>query len=141
MISPARVPRTKDGRRGRGVPDVASNADPKTGYRIFGHGHWHVGAGTSAAAPLWAGLVARINQMRGTRAGLITPHLYRDYSWLIRRGALRSITKGSNGTYRARPGWDCCTGNGTPHGAKLADAFVQRLVAEGPRPRRRRKQS
>jgi kumamolisin len=133
----SRVPRTKDGRRGRGVPDVASNADPKTGYRIFGHGHWHVGAGTSAAAPLWAGLVARINQMRGTRAGLITPHLYRDYSRLIRRGALHSITKGSNGTYRARRGWDCCTGNGTPHGAKLADMFVARPVAEVPRPRRR----
>ena len=135
----SRVPRTKDGRRGRGVPDVASNADPRTGYRIFGHGHWHVGAGTSAAAPLWAGLVARINQMRGTRVGLIAPHLYKNYPLLVRHGALHSITRGSNGAYRARRGWDCCTGNGTPHGAKLANAFVPRPVAERSSPGRRRR--
>jgi kumamolisin len=121
----SRVPLAKTGRRGRGVPDVASNADPTTGYRIYGHGGWHVGAGTSAAAPLWAGLVARINQMRGAPVGLVTPFLYREYQALVKHGAVRPITKGTNGTYRARRGWDCCTGVGAPHGAKLADALAR----------------
>jgi kumamolisin len=133
----SRVPLAKTGRRGRGVPDVASNADPTTGYRIFGHGHWHVGAGTSAAAPLWAGLVARINQMRGTPVGLLTPFLYREYRALVENGAVRPITKGSNGTYRARRGWDCCTGVGAPHGRKLAAALVPRQAAASGRTRKK----
>ena len=99
-----RVPRTAKGSRGRGVPDVASNADPLTGYRIFGHGGWHVGAGTSAASPLWAGLVARINQLCGTAIGLPTPYLYRNFGKLVRAGAVVPVTRGNNGLYRARKG-------------------------------------
>jgi kumamolisin len=119
------VPKAANGFRGRGVPDVASNADPTTGYRIFGHGRWHVGAGTSASAPLWAGLVARINQMRGTPVGLLTPFLYAEYDALVSGAAIRPITRGNNGAYRARRGWNCCTGVGAPHGANLARARIE----------------
>jgi kumamolisin len=120
-----RVPRNPGGYRGRGVPDVASNADPLTGYRVFVHGQWHVGAGTSAASPLWAGLIARINQRCGTAIGLPTPYLYRHFTELARTGAVVPVTRGSNGLYRARRGWSCCTGLGTPRGARLARALAK----------------
>jgi len=120
----SRVPQAANGTRGRGVPDVASNADPTTGFRVFCHGAWHVGAGTSAAAPVWAALIARVNQLRQVPVGLVTPFFYDQYSRLARDGAIRSITRGGNGTYRARRGWDCCTGLGVPHGTKLAAALT-----------------
>ena len=47
---------------GRGVRDVAGNSDPKTGYVLIYHGEPAVFGGTSFAAPLWAGLIAQINQ-------------------------------------------------------------------------------
>jgi len=119
----SRVPKASNGRRGRGVPDVASNADPQTGFRIFGHGGWHVGAGTSAAAPLWAALIARINQACGVPVGLVTPFLYGHYPRLAKDGAIRPITRGGNGTYRARRGWSCCAGLGAPNGVELVDAL------------------
>ena len=119
-----RVPRTREGFEGRGIPDVAANGDPKTGYRILGRGRWVVGAGTSASAPFWAGLIARINQARGRPLGLPAPALYDRYDALRAEGALTSITKGDNGTWRARKGWDCCTGLGTPRGRPLRDALI-----------------
>lgn len=132
--SRSRVPATASGHRGRGVPDVAANADPLTGYRIYGHGHWHVGAGTSASAPLWAGLVARLNQRRAAPLGLLTPVLYRSYPALVKAGAVAPVTKGDNGLFRARKGWSCCTGLGTPRGDRLARA----LTLSWPARRRRR---
>ena len=119
----SRVPHTAKGFQGRGVPDVAANADPLTGYRVFLGGKWGVGAGTSAAAPLWAGLVARINQGRGAPVGLLTPFMYEQYERLRQSGAIVPVTKGSDGLYRARHGWDCCTGLGTPRGEILHRAF------------------
>jgi len=118
-----RVPTATNRRRGRGVPDVASNADPRTGFRIFGRGAWHVGAGTSAAAPVWAALIARINQVRGLPVGLVTPFLYGHYPRLLKDGAIRKIKRGNNGTFRAQRGWDRCTGLGVPDGTKLANAI------------------
>jgi kumamolisin len=109
--SSSRVPRARGGRRGRGIPDVASNGDPLTGFRIFGHGRWGVGAGTSAAAPVWAALIARINQLRGRPVGFITPFLYDRYHHLVDGGAIRPI--GGNG-------WNRHTGLGAPNGKKLA---------------------
>jgi kumamolisin len=120
-----RVPRTAKGYRGRGIPDVASNADPLTGYRVYVHGGWGVGAGTSASSPLWAGLVARINQHAGTAIGLPTPYLYREFDRLVRAGAVVPVTRGNNGLYHARKGWSCCTGAGSPRGDKLARAFAR----------------
>ena len=120
----SRVPKASNGRRGRGVPDVASNADPQTGFRFWGRGDWHIGAGTSAAAPLWAALIARINQLRGVPIGLVTPFLYGHYPRLAKHGAIRKITRGNNGVYHARRGWDRCTGLGAPEGTKLAGAIL-----------------
>jgi kumamolisin len=120
-----RVPRAKDGRAMRGVPDVAANADPLTGYRIFVNGHWVVGAGTSASSPLWAGLLARINQLRGSAVGLPTPLLYERFGALIRQGAVVPVTQGNNGLFHATNGWSCCTGVGSPRGAKLARALAR----------------
>jgi kumamolisin len=115
----SRVPKTSKGFAGRGVPDVAANADPLTGYRVCLNGTWGVGAGTSAASPLWAGLVARMNQARGASAGLLTPFLYEEYDALRQSGSLVPITKGNTGLYRARQGWSACTGLGTPRGELL----------------------
>jgi kumamolisin len=71
--------------------------------------------GTSAVAPLWAGLFARINQLVGKPAGYLNPILYSASA----AGAFRDITSGNNGGYSAGPGWDACTGLGSPKGAAL----------------------
>ena len=70
--------------------------------------------GTSAVAPLWAGLIARINAARGSPVGFINPLLYANPS------ALRDVTQGNNGDFAASTGWDACTGLGSPNGAQLA---------------------
>ncbi len=98
----------------RGVPDVAADADPQTGYEVVVDGVQTVFGGTSAVAPLWAGLIARINALTGRRAGYVQPVLY------PRESAFRDITQGNNGAYRASAGWDACTGLGSPVGAQIA---------------------
>jgi kumamolisin len=112
-----RVPSNRTGGRGRGVPDVAANGDPATGYRVYVWGKWCVGAGTSAAAPLWAGLIARINQQRGTPVGLIGPYLYRNFHTLTHSGAIRPIASRRRGPVHRR--WNRHTGLGAPTGAEL----------------------
>jgi kumamolisin len=97
----------------RGVPDVAGNADPQTGYDIRVDGINSVIGGTSAVAPLWAALLARLNQLSGKSAGLINPKVY------SAPNALRDITSGNNGDFAAAAGWDACTGLGSPNGAAL----------------------
>jgi kumamolisin len=101
----------------RGVPDVAAFADP--GYesgdpdnpnRPFN--------GTSAATPLWAGLVALINQNRGRPIGFINPTLYQN-----RNNALNDILSGGNADFQAGPGWDPITGLGSPKGAEILGLF------------------
>ena len=100
----------------RGVPDVAGDADPQTGYNVRIDGTNIVIGGTSAVAPLWAALIARINQAAGTPAGFLNPMLY------SKPQALRDIISGSNGDFEAASGWDACTGLGTPVGAALPGA-------------------
>jgi len=108
---------------GRGVPDVAGNADPVTGYKVRVDGVDTVIGGTSAVAPLWAGLTALINEKLGQSAGFLNPYLYTIPS------ALRDVTKGNNDTtgqvggFPAGPGWDACTGLGTPDGAAVLNAI------------------
>jgi kumamolisin len=109
------------GRVGRGVPDVSGDADPETGYQIQVDGNLYVFGGTSAVAPLWAGLLALINQKLGKSVGYLNPLLYQT---LAQTGALRDVTSGNNGGYPAKPGWDACTGLGTPDGAKLLNALT-----------------
>ena len=111
---------------GRGVPDVAANADPNTGYQILSDGQQGVVGGTSASAPLWAGLVARLNQQLGTPAGFLTPLLYPS---AVSTSGFNDVTSGNNditgqiGGYNAGPGWDACTGWGSPKGTALAAAL------------------
>jgi kumamolisin len=98
----------------RGVPDVSGNADPETGYTVRVDGTDTVFGGTSAVAPLWAALIALINSSSARAAGFVNPTLYRNPK------DLRDITKGNNGSFAAQPGWDACTGLGSPNGAPLA---------------------
>jgi kumamolisin len=112
---------------GRGVPDVCADADPNSaGYKIYYDGEASVVGGTSAVATFWAGLLGRLNQKLGTPVGYFNPLLY---STLGKSGAFRDIVKGNNNStgklsgYSAGPGWDCCTGWGSPDGAKLLQAF------------------
>jgi kumamolisin len=102
----------------RGVPDVSGDADPQTGYNVRIDGTDTVIGGTSAVAPLWSGLLARINELAGKPVGYIQPTLYKSPS------ALRDITKGNNGDFYAAAGWDACTGLGSPNGQSLADVFT-----------------
>ena len=114
----AHVPPSADAghKAGRGVPDVAGNADPETGYQVLVDGQRAVFGGTSAVAPLWAALLVRCAQALGHSPGFLNPILYQQ---LELEGVTRDITKGNNGAYQAGPGWDPCTGWGSPHGTKL----------------------
>jgi kumamolisin len=98
---------------GRGVPDVAGDADPVTGYRVRVDGVDTVIGGTSAVAPLWAALIALVNQQKGAPVGLVQSRLYAS------AGACRDVTAGNNGSFAAGPGWDPCTGLGSPDGTKV----------------------
>ena len=115
----AKVPKAANpgGKVGRGVPDIAGNADGDTGYEIRVDGQDSISGGTSAVAPLWAALVALINQKKGKRRGFLNPTLY---GLVPAAKALRDVTSGSNGAYVARTGWDACTGLGSPRGTQLA---------------------
>lgn len=113
------VPAAPNGFVGRGVPDVAGNADPATGYAVFVDGESSVVGGTSAVAPLWAALIARVNQALAGPVGFVNPRLYTPGM----SGAFHDITIGNNGGYSAGPGWDACTGLGSPDGAKLLAAL------------------
>jgi kumamolisin len=105
------------GQAGRGVPDVAGDADPNTGYSVRVDGQDMVVGGTSAVAPLWAGLVARLNHALGSPVGFAHPRLY------AAAASFRDITSGDNGAYQAGPGWDACTGLGSPNGTALLAAL------------------
>ncbi|HTB68231.1 MAG TPA: S53 family peptidase [Steroidobacteraceae bacterium] len=103
---------------GRGVPDVAGDADPQTGYDVRIDGTDTVIGGTSAVAPLWAGLIALSNALNGRAAGYLNPLLYANPT------ALRDITQGNNGAFEAAVGWDACTGLGSPIGQQVAKILV-----------------
>lgn len=104
---------------GRGVPDIAANADPVTGYDVLVDGQRLTFGGTSAVAPLLAALVAILNQQLGKPVGFWNPALYQ----LRGTAALRDITSGNNGTFTAASGWDACTGVGVPSGTALLTAL------------------
>ncbi|MGH3302691.1 MAG: S53 family peptidase, partial [Streptosporangiaceae bacterium] len=115
----AGVPMAPGGGTGRGVPDVAGNADPATGYQVLVDGQQTVVGGTSAVAPLWAALVARLTESLGRGTGLIQTALYAGIEPGQPDAGLRDITTGNNGAYSAGPGWDACTGLGVPAGTAL----------------------
>jgi len=117
----ADIPASASKNGGRGVPDISGNADPDSGYRIVTGGQIGIIGGTSAVAPLWAGIVAGLNAARKSPLGQIHAQLYGDPA------ALRDITSGNNrsGTtgFEAKKGWDACTGLGSPIGAALKTLF------------------
>jgi kumamolisin len=113
--SGAKVPAPANGNGGRGVPDVAGDAAPATGYQILVDGQSAVVGGTSAVAPLWAALVALVNQQTGRNAGFLNPTFYSGGE-----ANFFDITSGTNGSYKAAAGWDPCTGLGSPDGQKIA---------------------
>ena len=122
--SAAGVPGQADtGRPGRGVPDVAADADPATGYLIRVDGQEVVLGGTSAVAPLWAALVCRLVQALGGPLGRPHEALYDAAGPGVAPPGFRDVTVGSNGAYDAGPGWDPCTGLGTPDGTVLLAAL------------------
>jgi kumamolisin len=116
----ANVPKTSTGFAGRGLPDVAGHAagistqfTPQSGP-----GGVIKFAGTSAVSPLWSGLTARLNQLKGQPTGFLNEILY---GRLAPQGALNDITTGDNGFYQAGQGWDACTGWGSPNGGAIAN--------------------
>jgi kumamolisin len=137
------VPRSLNpaGFRGRGVPDVAGDADPASGYNIQVDGQSFPIGGTSAVAPLWAALIARVNQKLGGAVGFINPQIYA----LAAKAGFNDITVDDNKCtykhhhnvgYAAGVGWDACTGLGTPIGAALASLL--KLPTQAPAPTSRR---
>jgi len=114
----ANVPPPASAHGGRGVPDVSGDADPATGYTIRVDGKTVVMGGTSAVAPLWAGLIAVANQQNGASAGFIQPAIYAKKN----RNAFFDTTIGNNGSFNAGPGWDACTGLGSPIAPRLINA-------------------
>ncbi len=129
---PAVAQRLLTGRRG--VPDVASDGDPFTGMAIYSSGGgWSQGGGTSAAAPLWAALVAIADQMAGRPLGYINPALYKLAASGAYASDFRDVTQGNNTVtagnvvvhgYEATAGWDPVTGLGTPIAEKLLPDLI-----------------
>jgi kumamolisin len=120
-----RVPHSLSGRPGRGVPDVAINADPESGYELYIGGRFVQIGGTGTAASAWAGLIAVLNQGLGHSLGFFNPLLYEK---LGPSGVLRPVLNGHNGSgelsgFCAGPGWNAATGWGTPDGTKLLTAL------------------
>jgi kumamolisin len=113
---------------GRGVPDVCADADPATGYMVLVGGQSTVFGGTSAVAPLWASLLVLINQNLGHPVGYVNPFFYEKLvtrsSTSVKEQGFDDITQGNNGAYSARPGWDACTGLGSPDGLKLLKGYT-----------------
>lgn len=101
---------------GRGVPDVAAQEQP--GYLVYLDGVELAAGGTSAVAPVWTALAARVNQRVGVPIGFFSPLLYAS-----REKLFRDVTEGSNGAFRARAGWNPCTGLGVPIGTALEAAL------------------
>src|ERR1019366_5716686 len=122
-----------DGPEMRGIPDVSANAAPASGFYILCNGQRFPDpeknvppmGGTSAVAPLWAGLVARLNQAKGKRCGFIN-HLLYELAGVPGASIFRNPSSGTNGSYFAGPGWNPCTGLGSVDGTSLLNAIRAR---------------
>jgi kumamolisin len=123
--------------KGRGVPDVAGDADPETGYKVTADGSSFTVGGTSAVAPLWAGLLTLVNQDAGKAVGYINPNLYQSVA--TSSGTFNDITSGNNGDYSAGPGWDACSGWGSPVGTGIEAGLTGTAVAAPPPPTKKKK--
>src|SRR5262249_52465756 len=117
----------------RGVPDIASDANPDSGLIFYDQGQEELAGGTSAAAPLWAALIAIADQMAGHPLGYINPALYKLAASDAYVRDFRDITYGNNAVsdqgvhipgYTAVSGWDAVTGLGSPIGEKLLPDLI-----------------
>ncbi len=112
--------------RGRGVPDVAAYADPQGGYQVLLAGVRVAGSGTSAAAPLWAGLCARFCERLGDRMPWLNDVIYRPEVAATFRpvvGGDNDLSGGQAASFDATPGWDACSGLGAPDGTAMLAAL------------------
>ncbi len=123
----------------RGVPDVAADANPHTGFpvvtanagRVYASGH----GGTSASAPLWAGIIALADQYAKRHLGFVNPAIYQIVRGPHYHQAFHDITAGPANTaefphgtitgYRAGPGWDPVTGWGSPNAGVLVPLLAR----------------
>lgn len=114
---------------GRQVPDVAGNADPDTGYSVLVDGGEYVIGGTSAVAPLYAGLTLLLCEGVGTPIGQRVDF----YNTLATNlGAIWDVTAGDNGGYKAGPGRDNVTGLGVVDGTKLLAVLTDDIADPAP---------
>jgi subtilase family serine protease len=128
----------------RGVPDVSADASPHTGMAlvISDHGNQYTirnSGGTSASAPLWAGLMALADQYAGRHLGFVNPAIYRTGRSASYRKAFHDVTTGNNtptfpgrtiSGYRATPGWDPVTGWGSPNATVLVPLLARYSSSE-----------
>ena len=108
----------------RGVPDVAANADPSTAMAMeYSDGEFRAATGTSAATPLWAGVIALADQEAGQHLGFVNPAIYAIARSPAYHQAFHDVVTGDNSVlwptgvfvgYNAGPGWDPVTGWGSP---------------------------
>ena len=115
----------------RNIPDVALTADGI--WQTYNNGASGSGGGTSAAAPLWAGFIALVNQQAAAHGnppvGFINPAIYtigtgKDYAECFHDITLGNNTSSASpGEYYAQSGFDLCTGWGTPAGQTLINAL------------------
>ena len=117
----------------RSVPDVALDSDPNTGYSIYFGGGWTVFGGTSAAAPLWAGFAALVNEQRAAvgkaSIGFLNPPIYQIGASPAYTSDFHDITRGTNLYYSATAGYDNATGWGSFVGNALLNTLVGGLAA------------
>jgi len=125
----------------RGVPDVAADADHRTGMAIaFSRGGKDYtligGGGVSVAAPLWAAVIALADQYAGRDLGFVNPALYRIGRSAYYHQAFHDVTTGTNTVtfpaqtipgYQAAPGWDPVTGWGSPNARVLVPLLARYL--------------
>jgi hypothetical protein len=125
-------PNVNDRHIGRGIPDLAGNADPASGYPIVVAGGTAQYGGTSAVAPLYAGLVAILNADLREPVGYLNPNLYMFQNSPVFADTADGASNATNGApgYHAGPGWDACTGLGSLRGDELLLAL--RGVGEPP---------
>ena len=127
------------GNVGRGLPDVAGNAGPASGYTLYLRGQAQQTGGTSAVAPLYAGLIAVVNSLLGgNKAGFLNPSLYKLGNQVCRDiasppGPANNNYNGVKG-YPCVKGWDACTGLGAIDGGKLLTALQAALAAPAAQP-------
>jgi kumamolisin len=123
-----------DHHQGRGIPDLAGNASPNSGYILWLNGQATSDSigGTSAVAPLYAGLIALINASLNTKVGYLNPTLYS----LGGTSVFQDINDGASNAvppapgYHSGPGWDACTGWGTVNGNALLAALQTQLTPD-----------